>query len=643
MSLSFSTTNQSKKWWSRARLDPVLNIAGQGPPVPESSNDQIDYNKTSTISLSPPTAPFTSSTTIPPTAPLSTTRIPTNTSTIEMTENITHDDDPPTPPRRRRKRTTKFRKVLHKGVWLQIPNASNPTTARRTSPNRRPRPRTTSRRKTKTKNTTSPPPPPSSPSRPSWNTRSDPTEVGGTFDDMAKQWGVKQVREVKSPSKRSRPRRKKRVAKRVAKRVPRASAAPPKLPTHVTTAITSTTATPATPSATSTVIDSNAMETSPEKVSLQSNAIPVRSSRIQRKSKSTTSSSAFGRSTHRPIKQNNKENKRQKPSSSSSSSKRRHTPRSVSSFKRSDNGVAATQDYEADASASPLYITKEELCNSSPNQNRRPMIASVNDAREVRTQVSKLTKNIFQVVDEEHQSMLATATASASANPTEFVTEADSLGNMLDAMLEEDRKEEREQIIPRQQTRPIQTKTFQPQRQQRQQRQQQQQRQQRQQRQQQQQQRSITQEEDNVLLDVMLSQLQRMEERELEVLDRFEHRQTERYNRLRDLEDKEDEKNTFDAVVNMRGHSKNGLTNNNHSNENECDISWSQIRTIEESRNAFLNHRAAVEASLRGTGLSQANVIEVIEEMLMQELIESSTKEVEDLMMEMTNQVTQDA
>ena len=29
MSLSFSTTNQSKKWWSRARLDPVLNIAGQ--------------------------------------------------------------------------------------------------------------------------------------------------------------------------------------------------------------------------------------------------------------------------------------------------------------------------------------------------------------------------------------------------------------------------------------------------------------------------------------------------------------------------------------------------------------------------------------------------------------------------------------
>ena len=70
----------------------------------------------------------------------------------------------------------------------------------------------------------------------------------------------------------------------------------------------------------------------------------------------------------------------------------------------------------------------------------------------------------------------------------------------------------------------------------------------------------------------------------MEVLDRFEHRQTERYNRLRDLEDKEDEKNTFDAVVNMRGHSKNGLTNNNHSNENECDISWSQIRTIEESR-----------------------------------------------------------
>ena len=143
------------------------------------------------------------------------------------------------------------------------------------------------------------------------------------------------------------------------------------------------------------------------------------------------------------------------------------------------------------------------------------------------------------------------------------------------------------------------------------------------------------------MLDVMLSQLQRMEERELAVLERFENRQAERYNRLRDLEDKEDQKNTFDDVVDIRGQGGSSSTFGN--NGDDSNISWSQIRTIEESRNAFLNHRAAVEASLRGTGLSQAHVIEVIEEMLTQELIEASTKEVEVLMNEMTENLKEDA
>ena len=69
----------------------------------------------------------------------------------------------------------------------------------------------------------------------------------------------------------------------------------------------------------------------------------------------------------------------------------------------------------------------------------------------------------------------------------------------------------------------------------------------------------------------------------------------------------------------------------------------SQIRSIEESRNAFLNHRAVVESSLRGTGLSQAHVIEVIEQLITDEMIDTCSKEVEVVLNELTTLVAAEA
>jgi|TARA_B110000090_G_C13152503_1_gene358279 parvulin-like peptidyl-prolyl isomerase len=144
-------------------------------------------------------------------------------------------------------------------------------------------------------------------------------------------------------------------------------------------------------------------------------------------------------------------------------------------------------------------------------------------------------------------------------------------------------------------------------------------------------------EEDQVTLDVMLEQLHRMEEREQQVMERFEHRQAERYNRLKNIEE-EEEMNLLDSNTG-NGSSSNAV----FASSTECDISWSQIRSIEESRNAFLNHRAVVESSLRGTGLSQAHVIEVIEQLITDEMIDTCSKEVEVVLNELTTLVAAEA
>ena len=149
------------------------------------------------------------------------------------------------------------------------------------------------------------------------------------------------------------------------------------------------------------------------------------------------------------------------------------------------------------------------------------------------------------------------------------------------------------------------------------------------------------------MLDVMLEQLHRMEEREQQVMERFEHRQAERYNRLRDLEEDEDDMMMHESLSGRNGSGGGvafvGRGGAGGADQSECDVSWSQIRSIEESRNAFLNHRALVEASLRGTGLSQAHVIEVIEELITNEMIGKCSEEVDVLMNEMTTMVASEA
>ena len=147
------------------------------------------------------------------------------------------------------------------------------------------------------------------------------------------------------------------------------------------------------------------------------------------------------------------------------------------------------------------------------------------------------------------------------------------------------------------------------------------------------------------MLEVMLEQLQRMELQEKEIEEKYEHRQAQRYARLRDLEEKETSEYTAltEASFNEGGGGSGCSGYSAAYGTEECEVSWSQVRTIEEHRNSFLNHRAIVEASLRGTGLSQGNVIEVMEKMLTEQLIESCCKEVEELMSEMTDMVTKDA
>lgn len=73
------------------------------------------------------------------------------------------------------------------------------------------------------------------------------------------------------------------------------------------------------------------------------------------------------------------------------------------------------------------------------------------------------------------------------------------------------------------------------------------------------------------------------------------------------------------------------------------ELSWAQTRSIEEHREAFLAHRASVELSLRGTGMSQANVVEVLEELITEELVGSCAKEVEALLGEFVETIKLEA
>ena len=73
------------------------------------------------------------------------------------------------------------------------------------------------------------------------------------------------------------------------------------------------------------------------------------------------------------------------------------------------------------------------------------------------------------------------------------------------------------------------------------------------------------------------------------------------------------------------------------------ELSWAQARSIEKHREAFLSHRALVEMSLRGTGLSQANVVEVLEDLITDELLTSCAKEVEFLLEEFVETIKSEA
>ena len=73
------------------------------------------------------------------------------------------------------------------------------------------------------------------------------------------------------------------------------------------------------------------------------------------------------------------------------------------------------------------------------------------------------------------------------------------------------------------------------------------------------------------------------------------------------------------------------------------ELSWAQTRSIEEHREAFLSHRALVEMSLRGTGLSQANVVEVLEDLITEELLSSCAKEVESVLEEFVDMIKSEA
>ena len=144
--LAFTMTNETKKWWTKSRLDPVLNLIGEGPSVTlsvpsfrpndvkeQKENDSSENAWSTLVESQQPrsAAPRVPAAEIPAGLPV-------------PLDGVSNEDDgdaydaapanlaprtrlPSKRRRRRRRAPPKVRKVLYKGVWLEIPMGNAPT------------------------------------------------------------------------------------------------------------------------------------------------------------------------------------------------------------------------------------------------------------------------------------------------------------------------------------------------------------------------------------------------------------------------------------------------------------------------------------------------------------------------------------
>jgi hypothetical protein len=576
-------TNESKKWWSKSRLDPVLNLIGEGPPatlsVPSFSNDnnytlieekqqeyQVQQQQPVEQDKPPPIIQIATSVQPPP---LEQTHSSSSTTTSVRPNSTKAVERKPADSRRRkspsRKRRQKSRKVLHKGMWIEIPMANSSSSRGvlgSSSRRRKKAEHSPKRRRRRPKKEAMPQP--SSPPRPAWNTRSDPSEVGGTFDSMRKN-----VPEVRPSPARKVHRRRREKNKKNAKTEDN-----PKLALKDTSNIFNT----AKDKKVGTVTTSpSIVNRSPVMASDSSVVSPVMYKRSQGLTHKATPRTATPR-TATP-----------RTATPRTATPRTATPRTATPTSRgkSERTGENKENNRHSSSRKKAHTSTHRSARSQKSSNSTEREKASEQPQEKQEELS--ISEMRQMLKEESSSLFVTTEqlrniSSGSSHPSII---AEMRGNANDQQPRQTQQQQQQkppvpQVLARKE------------------------------------------EEDRVTLDVMLEQLYRMEEREQQVMERFKNRQKERYNRLKKIEEEEeiDLFEQFDGGVNIAGQKDSDPSA-------DCDdISWSQIRSIEGRRAAFLNHRAIVESSLRGTGLSQAHIIEVIENLITTELIDKCSKEV---------------